>query len=301
MANKKQAQAQAQAQAHETISEVAIVAQETAQETALTTSNFIDKMLSCADLDDIENRKITVGEKELSDLTLKKVVVTAETINAFSKVSAMALCCELGKVDKETAKHDGFKVNAFIEKALPDISPAQARRYYVIGRLFGDPNTHEWRRPIVSSVTFTALDIVAKAFCNCEKLDEATEKDRVARFDEFVAKYIKTGKLHLNGTIADLKQEIADLKSTVINSTAQEIKGNEAQGNEAQGNEAPAKAQETETAREAINALYAYFKGNVKVQEYLALILAEIPTETETETEAQETEAQETETEAQAQ
>ena len=265
--SKAQAQAQAIEQAQ---------AQARAEVMDLNSNGFINAMISVANNEDIETREITVGEKELTDITLKTVTVTAQTIRAFQKESTKALCCELAKLDKETAKHDGFSVSSFIKNALPDLAYSTAHEYYVVGRMFGNPTTHTWKSPIPSSATVSNLSAVAKALCNTEKIDEATEKDLNARFAEFITKYIETGLIHLNATEKDLRKEIKDIKNPAIPVTATEVTEQEQEQEQEQA-KTISKVSDTEQAQEAFNILFAFFRGNDKAIEALTTALAELP------------------------
>lgn len=258
------------------------------QEIFATESNFISAMLSI--VPDTDDMVVKVGEKDLTDKTLKNVTVTAQTLQAFAGVSTKALCCKLSEVDTETAKHDGFKVMAFITGALPNLAPSTARLYYLVGRIFGDSATMTWRQPVPSSVSISNLtDLVkAKGLINTTKIEEATEKDLVARFEEFIRKYVDTGLIHLNATQKDLRAEIKAIQNpdkADIVTTAEDVTDTE-QEQDTKSTDVPATEQEQEQdARLALDTLFTYFKGNDKVLEYLSLVLAEMPTEQEQETE----------------
>ena len=297
--NKAQAQAQAQAQAMEEVQAMsdnakALMVSTITSNLMRPTKSFVDAMLSVIpDEEEIATTAITIGEKDLQSVVLKKTYVTADTLRKFSEVSIQAMICELHSLTKEIAKADGFTVNGFIKSAFPQYDANTITNYYRVARIFGNPHTHIWKNPIPQGVSVTNLRQVL-SLINTDKIDEASEKDLDARLSDFVKKYITTGKIHLLGSNKDLREEISAIKNpnkADIQGKATEVKEGEGTGEEAQAEvevtPEVAQQEEAQKARDAVNTLYAYFRDNEAVLEALAVVLASIPSE-----EAQAEEAQ---------
>lgn len=282
MSKKEQAQAQAQAQANE-------IAVQVRQE--IQGMTVLDLMLSAVPDTTDENVVVAVGEKVLEDATMRKVTVTARTIEKFAKVSNVALSIELGQVTKELAKKEGFSsVVRYGGLALPSLSDSRIKELYTVGRLFGNPETHKWKAPIPEQASITNLSAVAKAFCNTKKLDEATPEDIAERFTAFCRDYLD--RLDLTDTLTDLRKAIHDIQNPTIDTTATEITDGEGEvQTEGQTEGQPEVVQgevvsEREEAQKAFDFLFNFFRGNAEAVEALSQALAFFPSEQEEQPEA---------------
>lgn len=283
MSKKTQAQAQAQAQ-----TDIAVQVRQEIQGMTV-----LDLMLSAVpettktnEDGSVELLPVNVGEKAIEDPTLRKVTVTARTIEKFSKVSNVALSVELGQVNKELAKKEGFStVKRYCALALPSLSDSRIMELYTVGRLFGNPETHKWKAPIPEQASITNLSAVAKAFCNTKKLDEATPEDIAERFSAFCRDYLD--RLDLTDTLSELRKAIHEIQNPTLEVNATEVTEGEAQPEgQTEGEAQPETVEgevvsDREEAQKAFDFLFKYFRGNSEAVEALSQALAYMPTEQE--------------------
>ena len=168
MSKNSQAQAQAQAKAELT----------QAVHNKIQSMSIVDVMLSAVpsltakdeDGNDVA-LPVMVGQKQLTNDTMRIVTVTARTIAKFEKESTTALSIELGKVTKELAKAEGFtSVKRFCATALPHLSDSRIWELYTVGRLFGNPDTHTWKNPIPDKRLSQTLRLSQRHFAKLRNL-----------------------------------------------------------------------------------------------------------------------------------
>ena len=232
---------------------------------------------------------VKVGEQEIKSDEVAKVVVTTRTIAKFNAISSVMGAIDMGAVDKEQAKKEGFTtVYRMFENAIPSLSDSRIREMYTVGRIFGDVTTHKWKAPIPEKATITNLSCIAKKLNLGKKIDEATAEDIANRFNLFCDKCLNIAEpIDLAGTLADVRKAIDNIlkDDNAIKTTYTEVGKGEQDGQQEQKQD-----RTTDDVREALNLLYTYFAGNSKAVEYVSLLLAELPKEQEQEQEQENSE-----------
>lgn len=128
--------------------------------------------------------------------------VQAMTVSAdMDKIGKLALCYYLSKVGK-VASDFGFKTVGAFAEAQCGISAVTANQYARVGALFitdkdGAPMfKRDWLRGVSITNLVQSLSLVKK--CGDD-------------IDKFYNDYVKTGKLHLFSTLANVKKELATI------------------------------------------------------------------------------------------
>lgn len=258
-------------------------------------SSLMKAVPSIVDEDGKRTYAVQVGEAVIKDISTAKTIVTTRTIAKFNAVSAVMGAIEMGAVTKEKAKAEGFTtVYRMFECAIPSLSDSRIRELYTVGRLFGDINTHEWRKPIPAKASITNLSAIAKYFNMGKKIDEATPADIAERFAYIVKECIDCeDPLPLDGTLSELRKALKERENTIkgefTESNSDSPADNEGQQTEGQQEQEQAKQTEDRTAgaREAVNYLFDYFKDNEAVKQALYTILENMPKEQEQEQQEQ--------------
>ena len=225
-----------------------------------------------------KDEMVLVGDKELTVQALKQTVVTAQTLIAYSKVSNMALSCEMGKLTKGGVERDGFKsVTSFIKQAFgaqQDVNTLG--RYYRVGRIFGDPATHTWKRPIPADVSITNLG-VCLSLIDTSDIDKWTDAECAKAFNTFMDLYVYTDKIALRSSLQTIRKDVKAIlnpDTEPIPTTAQEVQeqAQDGQQEQEQEQETDVPATEQDNAREAVDTLYTYFAGRDDVIALIAQI-----------------------------
>ena len=273
MAKKAQAQTQAQAQAQaqaltpvEVRNKYTELSSDMASNVALSAvANLMTATVHEVGKDEV----VMVGDKELTSMTLKQAVVTADTLINYSKVSTMALAVEMGRLVKAIVERDGFKsVNTFIKKAFGSaLDENTISRYYKVGRIFGDPDTHAWKRPIPADVSITNLGVCLSLFKGVD-VSTMTDNEVDTLFNEFMDEYVYTERIALRSTLKTIRKDVNAIlnpDTADIPTTAEDVTDGE-QGdtseNAPQTNEnSVSEVQRVYVAQEHVTALMEYFKG----------------------------------------
>lgn len=224
-----------------------------------------------------KDEMVFVGDKELTVQALKQTVVTAQTLIAYSKVSNMALSCEMGKLTKAGVERDGFKsVTSFIKQAFgaqQDVNTLG--RYYRVGRIFGDPATHTWKRPIPADVSITNLG-VCLSLIDTSDIDKWSDTECMSAFNSFMDKYVYTDKIALRSSLQTIRKDVKAIlnpDTADIPATAQEVQeGEQEQAQDVEITPEVEAQQAQDSAREAVDILYTYFAGRDDVIALIAQI-----------------------------
>lgn len=224
-----------------------------------------------------KDEMVLVGDKELTVQALKQTVVTAQTLIAYSKVSNMALSCEMGKLTKAGVERDGFKsVTSFIKQAFgaqQDVNTLG--RYYRVGRIFGNPVTHTWKSPIPADVSITNLG-VCLSLIDTTDIDKWTDAECDKAFNLFMDAYVYTDKIALRSSLQTIRKDVKAIlnpDTADIPATAQEVQeGEQEQAQDVEVTPEMEAQQEQDNAREAVDLLYTYFAGRDDVIALIAQI-----------------------------
>lgn len=275
--SKNKAQAQAQAQQEHALSPVERWELASTDKVASEASARVASLMASTTHEVGKDEMVLVGDKELTVHALKQTVVTAQTLIAYSKVSNMALSCEMGKLTKAGVERDGFKsVTSFIKQAFgaqQDVNTLG--RYYRVGRIFGDPATHTWKRPIPADVSITNLG-VCLSLIDTTDIDKWTDAECDKAFNTFMDLYVYTDKIALRSSLQTIRKDVKVIlnpDTADIPSTAQEIPMQEQE--QAQDVEITPEVeaqQAQDNAREAVDLLYTYFAGRDDVIALIAQI-----------------------------
>ena len=249
------------------------------------TRNSIQTFVDSVNALELDNSYTLAGGKEITSTELKRSYVTTASLLASAEISSIALVCELAKVTKKVAEKDGFKtVMDYLRNAFgARLDTNTLSRYYRVGRIFASRSDLKWRDGIPASVSITNLgQVLALIDIKWTDLDSMDEPTLSKIFDKFYADYIETEKLHLNALNKVLRDEIKDIKNpAIIEATAEEVTSDTSTSDTSNTSADTVKvdedAERASTARDSIDYLYQYFRGNDKALEALAVLLAEIP------------------------
>lgn len=250
------------------------------------TRNSVQTFVDNINAIDLEKSYTLAGGKEITSTELKRSYVTTASLLASAEISNMALVCELGKVTKKVAEKDGFKsVMDYLRNAFGSrLDTNTLSRYYRVGRIFASRTEIGWKNGISNGVSITNLgQVLALIDIKWTDLDSMSETDINVIYDKFVADYIDTELIHLNALNKVLRDEIKDIKNpAIISATAEEVTTEPSTDTDTDTDTQPSPVKVVDTAdkaREALDTLYTYFRGNDRALEALALVLAELPNE----------------------
>ena len=211
MAQENKAQAQAQE------STAVVKAQESTLLSSIVSSNdalmerFGYSSSKRYDSNDSELSIVVVGE-DGNELLTTVDDVTADEITALNSITSLQDFDSLGTIYKawycsqleRIAKSTGYKtVGAMVEKNVKGLSAVTVNQYARVGKLFlmaGEDGQPKFNRVWLNGVSITNLVQSLKAVKACG--DD---------IDKFYTDYVKSGKLHIKGKLADLKKELSAL------------------------------------------------------------------------------------------
>lgn len=235
-----------------------------------------------------------IVNKEIFTPAVVEAYENIDYLRSLKDVSEKGLVVEIGLLDDEMLKKEGFKggVMDFIGQVFgSSLALNTVQKYRKIGKVFGLKTVDEngkikygWKEPIPNDVSVTNLTQII-GLLNLPKdyttLSEA-EIDKI--FKAFVVNYVVTNKIHLDATNSILRDDIKALKETVddIETTAEEIKD----GETAEENKTAETAEAAETAEEmdeettkrnnaieALDYLKVYFKGDKTALKAIATLV----------------------------
>ena len=238
----------------------------------------------------IITRSFSVQRKNKDGEIVTKTIFTPALVDSYERmtylkslkeVSEKGLCIEISDLNDEMLKKEGFKggVTEYIKEVFgSSLASNTALKYRKVGLIFGEKVTDEngkityrWKSPIDSDVSVTNLSQILGLLGLPRDFAKLSDKEIEKIFNEFIQAYIISGKLHLSATNAILREEIADLQTTIIKANATEITENtdtENTDTDTENSEETAK----QNAISAVDALKIYFKGNKEATKALAVL-----------------------------
>ena len=236
-----------------------------------------------------------IVNKEIFTPAVVEAYENIDYLRSLKDVSEKGLVVEIGLLDDEMLKKEGFKggVMDFIGQVFgSSLAINTVQKYRKIGKVFGIKTVDEngkikygWKEPIPNDVSVTNLTQII-GLLNLPKdyttLSEA-EIDKI--FKAFVVNYVITNKIHLDATNAILRDDIKALKEAVndIETTAEEIKDGEAENSTTEAENSTTEAEtaeemDEETAKrnnaiEALDYLKLYFKGDKTALKAIATLV----------------------------
>lgn len=242
-------------------------------------------------------RSFTVQRRNKDGEIVTKTIFTPALVDSYERmsylkslkeVSEKGLCIEIGDLDDEMLKKEGFKggVTEYIKEVFgTSLASNTALKYRKVGMVFGEKITddegkitYRWKSPIDSDVSVTNLTQIIGLLGLPRDFAKLSDKEVEKIFADFVQTYVMSGKLHLSATNAILRDEIKDLQSTILKATAEEITDEQEQEQEQEQaqDEEVTEEQEQEQAKanavSAIDTLKIYFKGNKDATKALATL-----------------------------
>jgi len=231
------------------------------------------------------NRKDENGlmfRKEIRTPALVSALVNMEALAFASKISSKGLSIEIGSLDLESLKKEGFKsVSEFVQSADFGVmlDSNTINRYRRIGKAFGlkestedGKTSYQWYG-VDNDVTVTNLAAILSLIEFPEKFESATIDELHESIDVFISRYIDTDKLHLSAPLKTLRAEIKALSEVVMDTTATEVTEDATEATE-DATEATEATEVTEATEESaivhIDALRVAFKGNKKALDMLS-------------------------------
>lgn len=237
-----------------------------------------------------------IVNKEIFTPAVVEAYENIDYLRSLKDVSEKGLVFEIGDLDDEMLKKEGFKggVMDFIGQVFgTSLALNTVQKYRKIGKVFGvktiDDNGkihYSWKAPIADDVSVTNLTQIIGLLNLPKDYAKLTEAELDKVFQSFVVNYIVTGKIHLDATNKILRDEITAIKTTVndIQSTATEIKDGETveEGNTVEPSETAdeveitpeIEAEEKRThAIEMLDYLKVYFKGNKDALKAIATLV----------------------------
>lgn len=255
----------------------------------------IDFTPNTTSLMELENGKeiFLVNRKDENGLMFRKEIRTPALVSALanmealafaSKISSKGLSIEVGSLDLESLKKEGFKsVSDFVQSADFGVmlDSNTINRYRRIGKAFGlkesteDGKTTYCWYGIDNDVTVTNIAAILSLVEFPEKFESATIGELHDCIDVFVSRYIDTDKLHLSAPLKTLRAEIKALNDVVIDSTATEVTEDATEDATEDTTKVTGITEVTEDATEEsaivhIDALRVAFKGNKKALDMLS-------------------------------
>ena len=245
----------------------------------------------------IITRSFSVQRKNKDGEIVTKTIFTPALVDSYERmtylkslkeVSEKGLCIEISDLNDEMLKKEGFKggVTEYIKEVFgTSLASNTALKYRKVGLIFGEKVTDEngkityrWKSPIDSDVSVTNLSQILGLLGLPRDFAKLSDKEIEKIFNEFIQAYIISGKLHLSATNAILREEIADLQTTIIKANATEITENtdtENTDTDTENTDTDTENSE-ETAKQnaisAVDALKIYFKGNKEATKALAVL-----------------------------
>lgn len=246
----------------------------------------------------IITRSFSVQRKNKDGEIVTKTIYTPALVDSYERmtylkslkeVSEKGLCIEISDLNDEMLKKEGFKggVTEYIKEVFgSSLASNTALKYRKVGLIFGEKVTDEngaityrWKAPIDSDVTVTNLSQILGLLGLPRDFAKLSDKEIEKIFNDFVQTYVMSGRLHLSATNSILREEIADLQTTILKATATEVTDNENTENgdtENTDNESTDTENTEETAKQnavsAVDTLKIYFKGNKEATKALAVL-----------------------------
>ena len=249
----------------------------------------IDFTPSTTSLMELENGKeiFLVNRKDENGLIFRKEIRTPALVSALanmealafaSKISSKGLSIEIGALDLESLKKEGFKsVSDFVQSADFGVmlDSNTINRYRRVGKAFGIKSISEDGKTmyrwygIDNDVTVTNIGAILSLIDFPEKFESATIDELHECIDVFVSRYIDTDKLHLSAPLKTLRAEIKALSEIVLDTTATEVTEGATEDATEDATEGATEVIE-ENAIIHIDALRITFKGNKKALDMLS-------------------------------
>ena len=233
----------------------------------------------------VVTRSFTVQRKNKDGEIVTKTIYTPALVDSFERmsylkslkeVSEKGLCIEISALNDEMLKKEGFKggVTEYIKEAFgSSLASNTALKYRKVGLIFGEKIEtedgkirYQWKSPIDSDVSVTNLTQILGLLGLPRDFAKLSDKEIERIFNDFIQTYVVSGRLHLSATNAILREEIADLQSTILKATATEITDGE--NTDGENTEETAR----QNAVSAIDTLKIFFKGNKEATKALATL-----------------------------
>lgn len=255
---------------------------------------------------DAEGREVAVY---IENPTLAKQVNKAAMLDALASVSLMAVCIELAEIDYETVHNEGFSsvVEFVVGTGMCKQDEKTLQGYWRVGMVFGvlgedhARTGYHWKPDIKQAATVTNLRQVLSLLNLPKRFIEKCTRDEIEdAYDEFVEKYIDTGKINPAHTNAEVRKEINEVtgkgkaKKEDINTTATDLQTGDTVGAKQTAEEAQAQtteeaqeqtAEQAEEAkrqarnqrwRDTLSEMAKEFESNPEVAKALAVLVAVI-------------------------
>ena len=220
----------------------------------------------------------------------KATVMALTDIDLFSglaKMSIKGFVIALSKIAKEEAKKAcGGSVVDLVEKCHPEYSRTTLNMYRRIGLMFADRSKdgYEWKVGIPSSVSVNNLSVVLALASQKKELEECKETEIDELFEEFYANYIATGLIILTTSQSELKKQVKNINSGIIEGESKELSDNsENEKKEEEDSESAIEVTEEVEKKDNIEqfkeqlAYYSeIFKDNKKIVKAIAEIIREL-------------------------
>ena len=245
----------------------------------------------------IITRSFSVQRKNKDGEIVTKTIYTPALVDSYERmtflkslkeVSEKGLCIEISDLNDEMLKKEGFKggVTEYIKEVFgSSLASNTALKYRKVGLIFGEKITdddgkitYRWKAPIDSDVSVTNLSQILGLLGLPRDFAKLSDKEIEKIFNDFVQTYVMSGRLHLSATNAILREEIADLQTTILKATATEItdteNGDTENGDTENGDTDTENSEETakQNAVSAVDTLKIYFKGNKEATKALAVL-----------------------------
>lgn len=223
-----------------------------------------------------------IFRKEIQSPALVKALSTMEILTYAHKISTKGMVIQIGLLDRETLKKEGFKSvsDAVLSCDFGNEYDANTiNRYRRIGRAFGiidADGRYKWYG-ISQDVTVNNISAIMKLINFPDKFEDATIEELHSCVDEFIENYIDTDRIHLSQGQKDLREEVRKLNNVIMDTTSEEIKDEKSNENSAENGdgevEITPEVEETDRINESISMidyLRITFKGNKKALDMLA-------------------------------
>ena len=245
----------------------------------------------------IITRSFSVQRKNKDGEIVTKTIYTPALVDSYERmtylkslkeVSEKGLCIEISDLNDEMLKKEGFKggVTEYIKEVFgSSLASNTALKYRKVGLIFGEKVTDEngaityrWKAPIDSDVTVTNLSQILGLLGLPRDFAKLSDKEIEKIFNDFVQTYVMSGRLHLSATNSILREEIADLQTTILKATATEVTDNDTENTDTENTDTENTDTENteETAKQnavsAVDTLKIYFKGNKEATKALAVL-----------------------------